>query len=431
VRWLLSQHWWLPDGNGGNAMMNACHDPSQQSLSRCSCTPTISGVIISANVMDERPNREHIPNSVRFEVFKRDSFTCQYCGRKAPEIVLQIEHITPVAHGGSSDILNLLTACVECNSGKGVRLLSETQAISKRHAQLEILQERREQLRMLSEWQQDLTALVNEEVDVVSDAFSEITGFQVNDHGRQQIRRWIKTYGAVEVLTATREAAERYFQSSDNQDEAKKSAEDVFNRIVRVVRWKRAQQRDPEKSQYLYAKGILRNRLNYVNWNQLEQIIDAWVSWSLTSEEFCELAKQCSSWTNFRHRISERIDRADRAEKAAQLASEAAALAEEVDADIQDDEIADEDDEVFESEDQRRERQKYDYALGYNDGERARPFYEEREVPDPVFEDGKHSALYRKGWWDGFNQLEYFDPTACRRGEEQPPSWAQADNNEG
>jgi 5-methylcytosine-specific restriction endonuclease McrA len=31
----------------------------------------------------------------RFEVFKRDDFTCQYCGRKSPDVVLEADHIVP------------------------------------------------------------------------------------------------------------------------------------------------------------------------------------------------------------------------------------------------------------------------------------------------------------------------------------------------
>lgn len=54
----------------------------------------------------------------RFEVFKRDDFTCRYCGRKSPEVVLQVDHITPRAAGGSDDVMNLATSCWECNSGK-------------------------------------------------------------------------------------------------------------------------------------------------------------------------------------------------------------------------------------------------------------------------------------------------------------------------
>lgn len=56
----------------------------------------------------------------RFEVLRRDDFTCQYCGRKAPEVVLEVDHVFPVSCGGGNEMENLVTACRECNRGKGV-----------------------------------------------------------------------------------------------------------------------------------------------------------------------------------------------------------------------------------------------------------------------------------------------------------------------
>lgn len=60
---------------------------------------------------------------IRFEVFKRDEFTCQYCGRRSPEVVLEVDHIQPRADGGTDDSINLLTSCWECNRGKSDRTL--------------------------------------------------------------------------------------------------------------------------------------------------------------------------------------------------------------------------------------------------------------------------------------------------------------------
>jgi CRISPR/Cas system Type II protein with McrA/HNH and RuvC-like nuclease domain len=62
--------------------------------------------------------RKSITKKLRFEVFKRDLFKCQYCGNHPPEIVLEIDHIKPVSKGGTNDIENLITSCFDCNRGK-------------------------------------------------------------------------------------------------------------------------------------------------------------------------------------------------------------------------------------------------------------------------------------------------------------------------
>lgn len=63
----------------------------------------------------------------RFEVFKRDGFTCQYCGRRPDDgtTILEVDHIHPRAEGGTDDELNLITSCADCNRGKRAKLLAE------------------------------------------------------------------------------------------------------------------------------------------------------------------------------------------------------------------------------------------------------------------------------------------------------------------
>lgn len=59
-----------------------------------------------------------ISKKIRFEVFKRDGFKCQYCGQNPPIVTLEVDHINPVSKGGEDDINNLITSCFDCNRGK-------------------------------------------------------------------------------------------------------------------------------------------------------------------------------------------------------------------------------------------------------------------------------------------------------------------------
>lgn len=96
----------------------------------------------------------------RFNVFKRDRFTCQYCGRTPPTVVLVLDHILPVAAGGETIDHNLATSCEECNQGKAAGLLTDVpQAINE---QLAAQVERQEQLR---EYNRFLLALRKEQDD--------------------------------------------------------------------------------------------------------------------------------------------------------------------------------------------------------------------------------------------------------------------------
>src|SRR5262245_58197892 len=72
-----------------------------------------------------KTEREYISRRMRFAIFQRDIFTCQYCGAKGPDVKLVLDHIKPVSKGGSSDYTNLVTSCWVCNSGKADSHLRE------------------------------------------------------------------------------------------------------------------------------------------------------------------------------------------------------------------------------------------------------------------------------------------------------------------
>lgn len=61
----------------------------------------------------------------RFEVFKRDRFTCCYCGRAPPVVILEVDHVVPRSRGGNDGPTNLITSCRDCNRGKADIPLSD------------------------------------------------------------------------------------------------------------------------------------------------------------------------------------------------------------------------------------------------------------------------------------------------------------------
>ena len=65
-----------------------------------------------------RPKRRRISKRTRFEILRRDGFACVYCGRRSPEVALELDHVFPIRLGGSNDPSNLATSCRDCNAGK-------------------------------------------------------------------------------------------------------------------------------------------------------------------------------------------------------------------------------------------------------------------------------------------------------------------------
>jgi hypothetical protein len=75
-------------------------------------------------LLKQKYERIPLTQSQRFEILKRDKFTCRYCGRKSPEVILEVDHIFPVSKGGTNDPANLVSSCYDCNRGKGADLLN-------------------------------------------------------------------------------------------------------------------------------------------------------------------------------------------------------------------------------------------------------------------------------------------------------------------
>lgn len=59
-----------------------------------------------------------VTKRTRFEVLRRDNHSCRYCGATAPDVRLHVDHVTPVALGGTDSPDNLVAACIDCNFGK-------------------------------------------------------------------------------------------------------------------------------------------------------------------------------------------------------------------------------------------------------------------------------------------------------------------------
>ena len=77
--------------------------------------------VIRLDYMIKRPRvRKKL---TRFEIFNRDRYTCQYCGKETRQLTL--DHVTPRYRGGQHTWENVVTACVPCNRHKAGRTPQE------------------------------------------------------------------------------------------------------------------------------------------------------------------------------------------------------------------------------------------------------------------------------------------------------------------
>tara|TARA_R100000541_G_C1881450_1_gene82355 strand:+ start:44 stop:763 length:720 start_codon:yes stop_codon:yes gene_type:complete len=194
--------------------------------------------------------RKAISKRMRFEVLKRDAFTCQYCGGQVPDVILHLDHIKPVSKGGKNTLLNLVTSCSDCNLGKSNKELSDDSAIKKQQNQTALLAEKKAQIEMMIEWRESLENseyLLVESVASIVDGFME--DYSVSKDGRLAIYKAIKKNG----YQNTCDSIKLFYSRCKSIDDFESN-------------WsKKLSLKDDKGISIHYAKGILKNRFGYIN----------------------------------------------------------------------------------------------------------------------------------------------------------------------
>jgi len=156
-----------------------------------------------------------IGKRLRFEIFKRDRFVCQYCGAKPPSVVLEVDHVEPKSLGGVDDEPNLITSCLDCNRGKGaVPLRDRVKEIS---FGLEIQQERLDQRIAYQKFLEEKAEKEGEWVEVILERWAVLTGQNPDSDEwsfywelEPAVRKFVKLLAAEEIIEAAQIAFGRY-----------------------------------------------------------------------------------------------------------------------------------------------------------------------------------------------------------------------------
>lgn len=143
--------------------------------------------------------RKQVSKKTRFEIFKRDCFLCQYCGNHPPMVVLEIDHIHPVSDGGSNDTGNLVTACFDCNRGKGSsRLEIVSMPLAEKAA---LIAERELQMRGYHEIMEKQRERVERDISSVVDAYERLNpGYTPTDTALLSIKKFVMALGVHAVI---------------------------------------------------------------------------------------------------------------------------------------------------------------------------------------------------------------------------------------
>lgn len=156
--------------------------------------------------------RKQISKGTRFKVFNRDGFTCCYCGQQPPAVVLEVDHIVPVAAGGANAIENLTTACMDCNRGKGAKKLTAPAPINAVE-KVEVIKEREAQIRALKKAMTAVEARIHSETAEIQAIYMDyFPGYQMTPQFmNSSVRMFLDRLPFHAVKTAMTKACARMY----------------------------------------------------------------------------------------------------------------------------------------------------------------------------------------------------------------------------
>jgi hypothetical protein len=257
----------------------------------------------------KRKRRKGIPERLRFEVFKRDAFTCVYCGRRPPQVVLHCDHRTPQALDGPTTILNLVTACDDCNLGKGAIPLDTQQMLDRHMDDAAKLQEKRRQLKWIEEWYRELAQ--NDELmrSTIADHYQRhVLGWRLNPDFLNKLARLAQRNNALDcVLDAIKDLAAEHGRTEDGAF-TEESARRIGEKLERISRFKISLRQLPNVSQHIdearYIFGILRRvSTKHLDSKEVFATLDRALARGMRIADLRTLAKQSRSYRDFEESV--------------------------------------------------------------------------------------------------------------------------------
>ena len=98
------------------------HDDEKRAVSFTFRAPSVVRLLRFVKLRGRR--EAHVPFT-RANIYRRDNYTCGYCGEGFATHDLTFDHVIPAAQGGRKEWANIVTACLPCNRKKGARTPEE------------------------------------------------------------------------------------------------------------------------------------------------------------------------------------------------------------------------------------------------------------------------------------------------------------------
>lgn len=154
---------------------------------------------------------------------------------------------------------------------------------------------------MMLEWKQGLLKLKESEVESIAEYWQKVTNYSLTESGKRILASWLKKYSVQQVLDAMEKSTVQYLRFDIGKAQYTiESVTESFEKIPRIIVADKIYQQKPWLQEIFYIRGILKNRLRYVNEWKARDLMERARELDASMESLKEFAKEVPNWTAWR-----------------------------------------------------------------------------------------------------------------------------------
>jgi hypothetical protein len=249
-----------------------------------------------------------ISKTLQAEVFRRDSFTCQYCGAKAPDVVLEVDEIPQISKVRKTDLSTLLTSCQGCLASRSPDVFEERSPNETQSERLDNLQKRKEQSELLFDWQKELLDQDHPFLSKLADYWSELLDetYSFTENGKTALTKLLSDFSFDQIMKGMKIAVNQYVKFVDGTP-TQESVELAWNKVPGICY---VTFHKPHLKNLYYIRGIARNKCPYYfNDEDALQLLEAAYENGSDVDTLKKIAKQAHSWSQWRSEMYDLLNR--------------------------------------------------------------------------------------------------------------------------
>jgi len=241
---------------------------------------------------------------IKFEVFEKDSFRCQFCGSRAPNVTLKLLRIQET--NDKDTWLNtafLSTSCTNCENKKaGI--------INDGFISIEELEERLQQLKMLINWRKGMFKIRKQQLEnLITYWQNKIPGYEINSDQKKHLLSYMTKYSGDEIRNAMNVACDKFVNFNPDKSYDHSSVSDAFYKVQEICLQKTeiANSNETEGLNQIHVH-LKQNIDGFFDAQRAAQWLTYARSWEVSIEDLIRMAQSVATWTEFAVNIDEMVE---------------------------------------------------------------------------------------------------------------------------